>query len=194
MNIGLFFGTFDPVHNGHVTIVDNMLSQKKIDEVWVVLTPLSPFKKSKKIVSFEARMKMLRMAFKNKKNVVVSDFERKLKPPNYTIDTLCYLKKQYPKNKFSIILGSDNFQNINLWKDYKLILNNYHIFIYPRNNIGRLFPKHSLRQKTTQLDMALLPISSTSIRKKINTNKSFLGDVNTEVRQYIINKKLYLKK
>ena len=191
MKIGLFFGTFNPVHNGHVKIVSSIMEQKFVDQVWIILTPLSPFKKNQNIISFYHRMQMLEKAFNNNKHVLISDVENNLNKPNYTINTLCHLTSIYPKNEFSIILGADNFQYISLWKDYKTILKNYPFFIYPRKGIkleGIDFCSMSLKIK--KLSMEVIPISSSLIRSDI-MNQAHNNYLNPSVYKYIITNKLY---
>jgi nicotinate-nucleotide adenylyltransferase len=191
MKIGLFFGTFNPVHCGHIKIVHNVLEQKHVDQVWIVLTPLSPFKKTQKIIDFHHRIIMLEKAFQGIQNIVISDVETRLKTPNYTINTLSYLRGLYPKNEFTMILGSDNFQTIYLWKDYELILKNHHIFIYPRKdfNINDL-NSHVSTENVTTLVMEKIPVSSSLIREEIN-NKKIKLYLNQAVYKYIIDHKLY---
>jgi len=191
MKIGLFFGTFNPVHNGHFKIASSILENKYVDQVWIVLTPLSPFKKNKKIISFYHRRKMLEKAFNNNKRVLISDVEARFKQPNYTIDTLLYLADNYPKNEFSIILGSDNFISIHLWKSYKTILTNYPILIYPRKGIQlEKIDSKITSSKINILSMDIVPISSSFIRSGI-MNKTSISYLNPSVHQYIIENKLY---
>jgi len=191
MKIGLFFGTFDPVHHGHVSIVNSVLNEKNIDQVWVILSPLSPFKQGRSIVKFCHRKKMLEKAFKDNVNIHISDVENNLKKPNYTIDTLLYLGNKYPQNEFSIILGADNFQKIHLWKNYKSILDAYPIFIYPRKD----FPIkdshcHFTGSRIQLISMECLPISSSLIRANI-LKEEFRDLLNPSVRDYIVENKLY---
>ena len=191
MKIGLFFGTFDPVHHGHVSVAKSVLNKKNIDQLWVIVSPLSPFKQGRTIVDFFHRKKMLEKAFEGYSNILVSDIEYKLKRPNYTIETLLQLRKKYPKFEFSIILGADNFKSIHLWKSYKLILDSYPIFIYPRKG----FPLKDLHlnfpdSRICVISMQNIPISSSLIRDNI-FKEEFTHYLNPKVREYILEKKLY---
>ncbi len=190
MKIGLFFGTFNPVHNGHLEIVSSIIEKKYVDQVWIVLTPLSPFKQNQKLVSFDHRIKMLEKAFINKKDVFISDIENKLQQPNYTINTLMYLEDIYPQNKFSIILGADNFQNIHLWKKHQIILKNYEIFIYPRKGTKLNDSNHSSIKNINLLKMHTIPISSSLIRSNIDS-PAFTNYLNPSVYSYIMDHNLY---
>ena len=191
MKIGLFFGTFDPVHHGHVSIVQSILNEKYIDQVWVILSPLSPFKQGRSIVDFFHRKKMLEKAFKDNANVYISDIESELKKPNYTIDTLLYVRKKHPKNEFSIILGADNFNKIHLWKNYKSILEDYPVFIYPRKGYPRKGLNYNLMgTRICMIPMECIPVSSSLIRANIY-REEFREYLNPHVREYIFEHKLY---
>tara|TARA_B100001250_G_C19754506_1_gene769437 strand:- start:156 stop:731 length:576 start_codon:yes stop_codon:yes gene_type:complete len=191
MKVGLFFGTFNPVHNGHFKIVSSIIKKKYVDQLWIILTPLSPFKKNQKIVSFYHRIKMLEQTFFNNKDVIISDVENNLKQPNYTINTLFHLEDIYPKNKFSIILGADNFQNIHLWKSYQTILNNYQIFIYPRQGAKLDESKSFSSIKNIHfLDFPAITVSSSFIRSNIK-NQDYMNCLNPSVCKYIIDNNLY---
>ncbi len=190
MKIGLFFGTFNPVHNGHFEIVSSIMEKKYVDQVWIVLTPLSPFKQNQKLVSFHHRMKMLKKAFINNKDILISDVENNLNPPNYTINTLMHLEDVYPKNKFSIILGADNFQSIHLWKKYQIILKNYQILVYPRKGAKLNDSNNSSVKNINFLKMRTLPISSSLIRSNID-NQAYTNYLNPSVYNYIMDYNLY---
>ena len=191
MKIGLFFGTFDPVHHGHVRIAQSALNEKYIDQLWVIISPLSPFKQGRAIVDFCHRKNMLEKAFEGHSNISVSDIEYKLKKPNYTIETLIYLRKKYPKDDFSIILGADNFKKIHLWKSSKLILNNYPIFIYPRKDSPlKDFDLNLPGSRICMIPMQCVPISSSLIRNNI-LKEEFTHYLNPKVQEYILENKLY---
>ncbi len=186
MNIGLFFGTFNPVHVGHVKIISKILKQNLFDQIWIVLSPRSPHKKYY-LVDKDDRFRMLQIAFVDYKKVIVSDVEFFLNEPNYTAITLEYLKKKYPKNNFSIIMGSDNYLSLGSWAYYRDILKNK-IYVYPRKDY---FIK-KIEGNITILDLDEMEISSTLIRDKFQKG---IEDVaiylNTDVFKYITKKRLY---
>ena len=130
--IGLFFGTFDPIHNGHLRIAKYITEEKLADKVWLVVTPENPIKAGSKISSFNHRFNMAKIATENYDNIIPSDLEVNLKKPNYTIDTLEYISNKLKDIEFSLIIGEDNYKIFDTWKDYKKIINKYKIFIYPR--------------------------------------------------------------
>ena len=131
--IGLFFGSFNPVHKGHINIAKYVLSEQKLNKVLFILSPLNPFKIESKNILLEVnhRYEILKLATKKYKNMIPSDIEFGMKKPNYTFDTIAKLENIYPK-KFYLIMGSDNFKYFNKWKDYEKILTKYKLLIYPR--------------------------------------------------------------
>ncbi|OUV56970.1 MAG: nicotinate (nicotinamide) nucleotide adenylyltransferase [Flavobacteriales bacterium TMED113] len=191
MKIGLFFGTFDPVHLGHYKIVKNLIRSKNFNKIWVIPTPLSPFKKNNIITSFQHRKLMLNKAFSDLNNVLISDIELKLRQPNYTIETLIYLQKTYPNNKYSLIIGSDNFNKIHLWKDSKKIIKNYPIYIYPREGLSINDSVIKLNSKIKLISMDTIPISSSDIRLNISSKKA-LNYLKPSVKEYILSNNLYI--
>ena len=189
-NIGLLFGSFNPIHNGHITLATFILKHKPLDEIWFVVSPLSPFKKSKILLDKNDRLDMVKVAIKPFKKFFVSDIEFKMKTPNYTIDTLYKIKKKYPKDLFSLIIGEDNLGNFKNWKDSNLIIENFKIYVYPRN-----FSKSKLNLNFNTLYKINAPtinISSTDIREFIKKNEDIDGLLSPEVLDQIKKKKFYL--
>lgn len=189
-NIGLLFGSFNPIHNGHITLATFILKHKPLDEIWFVVSPLSPFKKSKILLDKNDRLDMVKVAIKPFKKFFVSDIEFKMKTPNYTIDTLYEIKKKYPEDSFSLIIGEDNLENFKNWKDSNLIIENFKIYVYPRN-----FSKSKLNLNFNTLYKINAPtinISSTDIREFIKKNEDIDGLLSPEVLDQIKKKKLYL--
>ena len=170
MKVGLFFGTFNPVHNGHVEIVSQLLNKKIFNQIWIILSPRSPHKKFN-LINKEARLEMLNITFKNYDNVVISDVEFKFNPPNYTIDTLSYLSNKFSKKIFAIIMGSDNYIKINSWRNSQEIQEKYSIYVYPREG-AQIKNKNS--RKINYLDFPIIKISSTSIREGIANKKDII--------------------
>ena len=189
-NIGLLFGSFNPIHNGHITLATFILKHKPLDEIWFVVSPLSPFKKSKILLDKNDRLDMVKLAIKPFKKFFVSDIEFKMKTPNYTIDTLYEIKKKYPEDSFSLIIGEDNLENFKNWKNSNLIIENFKIYVYPRN-----FSKSKLNLNFNTLYKINAPkinISSTDIREFIKKNEDIDGLLSPEVLDQIKKKKFYL--
>jgi len=175
MKIGLFFGTFNPVHLGHVGIVSRVLNEDIFDQLWIILTPRSPHK-SFNLAQKENRLEMLNIAFENYRKVIISDIEFNLKEPNYTINTLTHLTAKFPKYNFSMIIGSDNFLKIKSWKESNKIIEKYNIYVYPR--AGFEFNSHVNYKSIYQLELPEIQVSSTMIRDKINYKEK-------EAQQYL---------
>ena len=189
-NIGLLFGSFNPIHNGHITLATFILKDKPLDEIWFVVSPLSPFKKSKILLDKNDRLDMVKVAIKPFKKIFVSDIEFKMKTPNYTIDTLYEIKKKYPEDSFSLIIGEDNLENFKNWKDSNLIIENFKIYVYPRNFSKS---KPNLNFNTLyKINAPTINISSTDIREFIKKNEDIDGLLSPEVLDQIKKKKFYL--
>jgi len=189
-NIGLLFGSFNPIHNGHITLATFILKDKPLDEIWFVVSPLSPFKKSKILLDKNDRLDMVKVAIKPFKKIFVSDIEFKMKTPNYTIDTLYEIKKKYPEDSFSLIIGEDNLENFKNWKDSNLIIENFKIYVYPRNFSKS---KPNLNFNTLyKINAPKINISSTDIREFIKKNEDIDGLLSPEVLDQIKKKKFYL--
>jgi len=189
-NIGLLFGSFNPIHNGHITLATFILKHKPLDEIWFVVSPLSPFKKSKILLDKNDRLDMVKLAIKPFKKFFVSDIEFKMKTPNYTIDTLYEIKKKYPEDSFSLIIGEDNLENFKNWKDSNLIIENFKIYVYPRNFSKS---KPNLNFNTLyKINAPTINISSTDIREFIKKNEDIEGLLSPEVLDQIKKKKFYL--
>jgi len=182
MNIGLYFGSFNPIHVGHLIIANHLYSNSYVDEVWFIVSPQNPFKKNTGLLNQNHRLQMVRTALEGELKLKASNIEFKLPKPSYTINTLAYLKEKYPGRVFKIILGSDGFQNINKWKNYKIILQNYKILVYKR-------PGFEIREtfgaNISVADAPLLEISSTHIRNMIRTGKSIRYLVTDSVKEEI---------
>ena len=188
--IGLFFGTFDPIHNGHLRIAKYITEEKLADKVWLVVTPENPIKVGSKISSFNHRFNMAKIATENYDNIIPSDLEVNLKKPNYTIDTLEYISNKLKDIEFSLIIGEDNYKIFDTWKDYKKIINKYKIFIYPRK--GTLNENlHIINENTMYIGGPRIDLSSTNIRKIVSKNSDPKDLISTKVMEYINSNKLY---
>jgi len=165
MKIGLFFGSFNPVHIGHLIIAEHIVSNTNLNEVWFVVSPQSPFKKKKNLLSEYDRLHLVNLAIEDNDKLKATDIEFKLPQPSYTIDTLVYLKEKYKNHEFSLIMGSDNLENLHKWKNAEILFKEYEIFVYKRPNHLNL--KNADKAKVSFLDAPMLNISSTFIRKNI---------------------------
>jgi nicotinate-nucleotide adenylyltransferase len=169
MNIGLFFGSFNPVHIGHLIIANYIISYGEVDQLWFVLSPQNPLKPQKELLNEYHRQHLLQSAIEGENKFKCSTIEFQLPRPSYTIDTLAYLKEKYPSHQFTIIMGSDSFKNIKNWKNGELLTKEYSILIYKR-------PHFEIRNEGKAnikiLNAPLLDISSTLIRDIIKDKKS----------------------
>ncbi len=188
MNIGLFFGSFNPIHVGHLIIANQILNETKINKVWFVVSPQNPFKINSFLLNENDRFHLVRLSIENDSRMKATNIEFKLPRPSYTVDTLAYLKEKYPKNSFSIIMGSDSFLNLNKWKNFEIIINDYKIYVYKRAGIEVV---NSLNAQTTILDAPIIQISSSQIRELIKQKKSIRYLVPDNVREEIESRKLF---
>jgi nicotinate-nucleotide adenylyltransferase len=189
MKIGLFFGSFNPIHIGHLIIANYMANHTELDQVWLVVSPQNPFKRYGDLVNTYDRLEMAKLATDNSDNIKVSDVELKLPQPSYTIDTLAHLKEQYPQHEFAIIMGSDNLASLHKWKNYKLILRDYRIFVYPRP--GYENAELASHPAVTITMTPLMELSATFIRKSLAEGKNIQYFVPDSVLQFIDSKSLY---
>lgn len=169
MKIGLFFGSFNPIHIGHLIIANHVVNETSLDQVWFVVSPQNPFKKSASLLNEFNRLHLIKLAIDSINFLRVSNIEFSLPKPSYTVDSMAYFKEKYPEHVFSILMGSDGFQNLDSWKNYEVLAINYQFYIYtrPEFNISKT---HGATIHV--LNAPLLEISSTYIRKLIKTNKS----------------------
>lgn len=190
MNIGLYFGSFNPIHTGHLIIANHVLNETDLKKIWFVVSPQNPFKSNNQLLEENHRMHLVRLALENDNRIKASDIEFSLPRPSYTIDTLAHLKEKYPEHSFSIIMGSDSFQNLNKWKNYEMIVRDYLIYIYKRNGF-EITKTHG--SKFIELEAPLLQISATYIRTLIKEGKSIRYMVPENVREEIEIRKFYKK-
>ena len=184
----LFGGTFNPLHNGHLTIVKSVLEQGLADEVWILITPCNPWKKDQALLDDRLRYDMVAQAVKDLDGVRASDFEFKLDKPSYTANTLRRISAEYPDREFVITIGADNWVKFHNWKEADFILNNYPIIVYPRQG----YPIESLSANVTLLDCPLMDISSTRIRQMVQDGTPINELVPASVARTIKEKGLYL--
>jgi len=184
MKVGLYFGSFNPIHHGHLIIANYILQHTDLDQLWFVVTPQNPLKPAGTLLNEYHRLYLVRLAVEGENKLKASDIEFKLPRPSYTVDTLAYLEEKYPSYQFSIIMGSDSLQNLSRWKNYTHILANYPLYIYRRPEHQKI-PAYPGAKKIEILEAPLLPISATHIRKNIKEGKSIRYLVPDAVREEI---------
>ncbi|MGZ3880962.1 MAG: nicotinate (nicotinamide) nucleotide adenylyltransferase [Flavisolibacter sp.] len=190
MKIGLYFGSFNPIHVGHLIIVSHILNQAAVDRIWFVVSPLNPFKESATLLNEYDRLHLVQKAIETDLRLKVTDIEFSLPKPSYTVHTLAYLTEKYPEHSFSIIMGSDGFQNLDKWKNPEIIISNHQIIIYKRPGFE---VDNKLNANITIMNAPLLDISSTHIRDLIKSGKSIKYLVPPEVEDEILASGLYKK-
>ena len=191
MKIGLFFGTFNPIHVGHLIIANHMAEHSDLDQVWVVVTPQSPHKKKQSLLDNHQRLEMVYRATKAYPKLKPSAIEFDLPQPNYTVHTLAYLEEKYPEHHFALIMGEDNLRSFKKWKNHEEILKSHQLYIYPRilteqekleKYLNIPVEKHS---KIIRCDAPVMKISSSFIRKAISENKDVRYLLTPEVFKYV---------
>ncbi|MCG2459153.1 nicotinate-nucleotide adenylyltransferase [Flavobacteriaceae bacterium F89] len=171
--IGLFFGTFNPINIGHLVIANHLVEFSDLDEVWIVITPQSPFKVKKNLLDNHHRYQMVYEATKEFPKLKPSKIEFDLPQPNYTINTLVHLEEKHGKEyAFSLIMGVDNLKGFHKWKNYGTILENYNIYVYPRISAGTVDTKLTNHPKIHYVDAPIMEISSTFIREQHKAGKN----------------------
>ncbi len=169
MKTALFFGSFNPIHNGHLMIANYIIEYSDVRELWFVVSPQNPFKKKSNLLADYHRIALLEEAIKDTELFNICDIELRMPRPSYTIDTLTYLSERYPKREFVLLMGADNLKNFHKWKNYEEILNNYAIMVYARHGCEDLeLAKH---EKVSFYDAPKIEISSSFIRQAIKERR-----------------------
>jgi nicotinate-nucleotide adenylyltransferase len=183
--VGLFFGSFNPIHMGHLILANYMLEFTEIEELWFVITPVSPFKQNDKLLDNNTRYQLIYEAIRDYPSMKASKVEFDLEQPNYTINTLAVLEEQYPEHTFSLIMGSDNLQHFHKWKNAELILDRYPLLVYPRAHSNEV-PESYKKLKSVQLLQApIVEISASFIRNAIKEQKDIRAFLPPLVWEYI---------
>ncbi len=183
--IGLYFGTFNPIHIGHLIIANHMVEFSDLDEVWFVVTPHNPHKKKKTLLEDHHRLAMVRIAVDEYPKLQASNVEFNLPQPNYTVNTLAYLEEKYPKNNFCLIMGEDNLKSLHKWKNYEVILERYSIYVYPRISEGKVETQFENHEKIKKVAAPIIELSSTFIRQGIKDGKNIRPMLSAEVWKYL---------
>lgn len=189
LKTGLFFGSYNPIHIGHLIIANYMASFSELAEVWLVVSPHNPLKQKSGLANMYDRLEMAKLATENAPQIKVSDIEFKLPQPSYTIDTLAYLHEKYPEKQFVLIMGADNLASLKKWKNFELLLRDYQIYVYPRP--GAVVSEWENHPSIIVTDTPQMEISSTFIRKAIKDKKNIQFFVPDQVLGFIESKGLY---
>ncbi|MFT6064409.1 MAG: nicotinate-nucleotide adenylyltransferase [Paraglaciecola sp.] len=191
--IGLYFGTFNPIHVGHLIIANYMVEHSDLDEIWMVVTPHNPFKKKSSLLENHHRFELVYKATESYKNIKPSDIEFKLPQPNYTVYTLAHISEVYPDKEFSLIMGEDNLKSFHKWKNYETILEHHQLYVYPRIAKGEVEHQFKNHPKIHTIDAPIVQISSTMIRTGIKNKKNIKPMLTKEVWEYIDEMNFYKK-
>jgi nicotinate-nucleotide adenylyltransferase len=189
MKVGLFFGTFNPIHIGHILIGSYMRDHAGLDEVWLVVSPQNPLKEAGALLDENERLKMVDLALDGRYAIKSCRIEFDMPRPSYTIDTLTKLKADFPEVEFSIIMGSDNLASLEQWRNYEEILNNYPVLVYARE--GTQSTALLDHENVSHFDMLLLQVSASEIRESLANNKSVEGLLPERVASHIRENGLY---
>ena len=207
MKIGLYFGTFNPIHVGHLIIANHMAEHADLDQVWMVVTPHNPLKKKNTLLDDYHRLQMVHLATEDFPKIKPSDIEFKLSQPNYTVNTLVHLEEKYPNYEFSLIMGEDNLKSLHKWKNYEAILAHHEIYVYPRLE-AKVSAEEAISSDVENLDLKILQkfgtkihmidapvveISATFIRDNIKKGKNVQPLLPAKVWDYIDHNNFYKK-
>jgi len=192
LKVGLYFGSYNPIHIGHLAIANYMVEFTDIDQLWFVVSPQNPFKKKANLLDDYQRLEMVHRAVDGDDRLRASNIEFNLPKPSYTIDTLVYLKEQFPNYQFAIIMGSDNLENFHKWKNAEQIIENYGVIVYPRPGFDK--SKIQVHKNISIAENApLMEISSSFIRKAIKSGKDVRHFLPPKTREYLEEMNFYKK-
>ena len=191
MKIGLYFGSFNPIHIGHLAIANYMLEYSDMDQIWFVVSPQNPLKKRGSLLADYHRLEMVNRAIVKEPRFKASNIEFALPKPSYTIDTLTYIREKHPNHQFALIIGSDNLKSFHKWKNFQLLLNNYELYVYPRPGFSE--QDITLEGNIHLIQAPLMEVSSSFIRKAIQEKKEIPFFMASEVYNYIKEMHFYEK-
>jgi nicotinate-nucleotide adenylyltransferase len=193
MKIGLYFGTFNPIHVGHLIIANHMAEHSDLDQVWMVVTPHNPHKQKNSLLDDYHRLEMVRLATEDFPKIKPSDFEFKLPQPNYTVTTLIKLEEKFPQHEFALIMGEDNLNSLHKWKNHEVILEKYTIYVYPRFSTDTEKSGLENHKNIHRMAAPVIELSSTFIRESIKNKKNCSPMLPTKVWNYIDHNLFYRK-
>ncbi|PVW15284.1 nicotinate (nicotinamide) nucleotide adenylyltransferase [Marixanthomonas spongiae] len=199
---GLYFGTFNPIHIGHLIIANHLVENSDLDEIWLIVTPHNPHKKKKSLLEDHHRLAMVEIALEEYPKLKASNIEFNLPQPNYTVNTLVHLEEKYPTKQFALIMGEDNLKSFHKWKNYEVILDRYSIYVYPRISEGTVDTQfysptsassangiegggEVFHPKITKVDAPIMELSSTFIRKGVKAGKNIRPMMPFDVWKYM---------
>lgn len=190
--VGLFFGSFNPIHIGHLILANYIIENTDMDELWFVVSPQNPFKDKKSLLKDHNRLDMVQLAVKNYPKLRASNVEFSLPIPSYTIDTLAYLHEKYPEYSFSLIMGEDNLKGLKKWKNAETLIKNYQIIVYPRIAIeGEKAAENVEHENISIVKAPIIELSATEIRKMIKEGKNVRPMLPPEVFEYLDGSNFY---
>ena len=189
--IGLFFGSFNPIHIGHLIIANHLVEHSAMDELWLVVTPQNPFKEKQSLLDNHLRLEMTNLAIDEYPKLRASNIEFQLPQPNYTVNTLAYLEEKHSQANFALIMGEDNLKSFHKWKNYKHILANYPIYVYPRISEGDIPQSLINHPQITRINAPIIELSATFIREEIKVGRNIRPLLPEKVWQYIDKLGLY---
>jgi nicotinate-nucleotide adenylyltransferase len=196
MKIGLYFGTFNPIHIGHLIIANHFAEYSDLDQIWMVVTPHNPLKNKQTLLDDYQRLQLVFLATEDYPKIKPSDIEFKLPQPNYTVNTLAHLQDKFPQHEFSLIMGEDNLNSLHKWKNHGVIMQNHEIYVYPRISSEKDANQNiafKSNPKTHIIDAPIVEISSTFIRENIKNKKNVRPLLPSKVWEYIDHNNLYKK-
>lgn len=193
MKIGLFFGTFNPMHTGHLIIANHIVEHSDLHQIWMVVTPHNPLKEKSSLLPDYDRLHMVHLATETYDKLLPSDIEFKLPQPNYTVHTLAHLSEKFTQHEFVLIMGEDNLKSLHKWKNYEVILEEYEIIVYPRISETKIPETLQNHPKITKVDAPIVELSSTFIRNNIKQRKNIRPMLDAKVWEYIDHNLFYTK-
>lgn len=191
MKIGIFGGSYNPIHTGHAIIANYIAQNCDFDAIWMLVSPQNPLKDGTKGASDYDRIRMVEMVSRRIDRVITSAFEFNLTAPYYTYNTLCALSEKFPEHEFTLIIGADNWANFHRWEKHEQIAEQYRIMVYPRRGFDVVIPEHQ-RNNVQLVDAPMIELSSTEIRAAVAEQKNMSFYLPADVYQYILEHKLYM--
>lgn len=191
MKIGILGGSFNPIHIGHAILANYITQYTDIEQLWLMVSPQNPLKENLSSNYDIHRLAMAELVASKCDNVITSGLEFTLPKPSYTINTLNVLKEKFPEHEFVLIIGADNWQNFDKWKDSDLIIKNHHIMVYPRKGYDIMIPEE-LSHRVSMLKSPIVEVSSTFVREQLKDNRNMNFYLPQDVYKYILEKRLYM--